>query len=99
MKLDFAKAYDKINHSYMWKTLQAMRLDPFVIRLIQGLVLNVEANVHMNGFFTQSFSLEHGVRQGDPLSPFLFFLSSQPLIWLLEDIQLVAISSRGYGNP
>lgn len=60
--LDFAKACDKIDHWFLWETLRVMRLDPFVIRLIQGLVMNAEAKVHVNGLFTQPFPLERGVR-------------------------------------
>lgn len=52
LKLDFAKAYDKIDHSFLWDTLWAMKMDPFVIRLIQRLVENVEAKVHVNGLYT-----------------------------------------------
>lgn len=87
MKLDFAKAYDRIDHGFLWETLKAMRLDPFLIQLIQGLVCNAEAKVHVNGLFTKAFPLDRGVRQGDPLSPFLFVLSSQPLMRLLEDMK------------
>lgn len=87
VKLDFAKAYDRIDHSFLWATLTTMCMDPFFIKLIQGLVLNVEAKVHINGLFTHSFPLERGVRQGDLLSPFLFVLSSEPLIRLLEDMR------------
>lgn len=39
-----------------------MKLDPFVIQLIRGLVENVVAKVHVNGLFTQAFPLERGVR-------------------------------------
>lgn len=76
IKLDFTTTYDRIDHSYLWATLPTMRLDSFVIQLIQGLVENVEAKVHVNGNFTRSFPLERGVRQGDPLSLSLFVLSS-----------------------
>lgn len=85
MKLDFEKAFDHINHEYLWATLFAMQLDPMVIILLQGLVTNAQANVHVNGLFTQSFPLERGVKQGDPVSPLLFALSSEPLMCLLED--------------
>lgn len=69
VKLDFTKAYDWIDHSFLWETLWVMKLDPFIIQLIRGLVENVEVKVHVNRLFTQSFPLEHGVRQEDPLSP------------------------------
>lgn len=62
MKLDFAKAYDRIDHSFLWEMLRVMKMDPFVIQLIKGLMENAEAKVHINGIFTQSFPLEHGVR-------------------------------------
>lgn len=54
-----------------------MCMDPFVIKLIQGLVLNVVAKVHVNGLVTESFPLERGIRQDYPLSPsYLFYLHS-----------------------
>lgn len=47
-----------------------------------------KAKVHVNGMFTQSFSLERGVWQGDPMSPLLFALSSQLLMCILEDCKV-----------
>lgn len=38
MKLDFEKASARVDHDYLWATLNAMQLDPFIITLIQGLV-------------------------------------------------------------
>lgn len=61
-----------------------MKMDLFFINLLIGLVRNVEAKVHVNGLYTRSFPLERGVMEGDPLSPLLFALSSQPLMSLLE---------------
>lgn len=84
LKLDFEKAFDRVDHDFLWATLLAMNLDPFVLSLIQGLVLNAEAKVHVNGSFTPSFPLERGVRQGDPLAPLLFVLTTEPLMRLLQ---------------
>lgn len=84
MKLDFKNVFDRVDHDFLWATLAAMQLDPWVIALLHGLVTNAEAKVHINGLFTYSFPLEHGVRQGDPMSPLIFALSSQPLMSLLE---------------
>lgn len=61
-----------------------MRMDPFVISLIMGLVTGAEAKVHVNGLYTHLFPLERGVREGDPMSPILFTISSQSLMSLLE---------------
>lgn len=60
MKLNFKKVFDKVDHELLWDTLFAMNLDPKVMPLIQGLVMGVEAKVHVNGMFTCSFPLEWG---------------------------------------
>lgn len=52
MKLGFEKAFDHVDHEFLWATLTATQLDPLVIGLIQGLVTNAEAKVHVNGLFT-----------------------------------------------
>lgn len=69
MKLDFKKAFDRVEHEFLWETLFAMQLDPWVTPLLHGLDTNAKAKVHINEFFTCYFSLEHGVRQGDPSLP------------------------------
>lgn len=84
MKLDFEKAFDHVDHGFFWAMLISLKMDPFVITLIMGLVTNAKAKVHVNGIFTRSFPLERGVRQGDPMSPLLFAISSQPLMSILE---------------
>lgn len=62
MKLDFDKDFDRVDHEFLWATLVVMQLDPGVIALIQGLVTNIEAKVHVNGLFTCPFPLECGMR-------------------------------------
>lgn len=88
MKLDFEKAFNWVDPNYLWATLSAMDLDPFIITLLQGMICEAKVKVHVNGLFTQSFPLEQGVRKGDPMSPLIFALSSEPLMCLLEDRQI-----------
>lgn len=85
MKLDFEKAFNQVDHNYLWAMLIAMDLDPFVITLIQGLVCDAKAKVHVNGLFARSSPLERGVRQGDRMFSLLFALLSEPLMCLLEE--------------
>ncbi|KAL2635505.1 hypothetical protein R1flu_006984 [Riccia fluitans] len=83
-KLDFVKAFDRINHFFLWATMQRMGFDPAVIDLTRALVSAGHAKVHINGCFTKSLKLERGVRQGCPISPLLFAISTQPLMLLLK---------------
>jgi hypothetical protein len=83
--LDFAKAYDQVDHSYTWAVLEIQGFDSTFINLIKGLVVPGSAKVHFNGLFTGRFPLDRGVRQGCPLAPLLFALVSQPLMAILKE--------------
>ncbi|KAL3686523.1 hypothetical protein R1sor_009097 [Riccia sorocarpa] len=85
LKLDFVKAYDRIRQKFLWETLKVTSLSKKVIRLFQGLMSDAEATVHHKGEFTEVFKLERGVRQGCPLAPFLFSMSTEPLMIMLKE--------------
>ncbi|KAL2621819.1 hypothetical protein R1flu_002024 [Riccia fluitans] len=59
--------------------------DQVVIELTRALVSEGHAKVHLNGKFTKPFKLERGVRQGFPVLPLLFAISTQPLMRLLQE--------------
>ncbi|KAL3694644.1 hypothetical protein R1sor_008295 [Riccia sorocarpa] len=84
-KLDFVKAFDRIEHIYIWDTLAAMDFHPRFIYLLQGLIATGRSKVSINGELTDSFALERGVRQGCSVSPLLFALSTQPLMKLMRE--------------
>ncbi|KAL3692146.1 hypothetical protein R1sor_005797 [Riccia sorocarpa] len=50
-------------------------------------VLRGSSKVHINGWFVENIQLNRGVRQGYPVAPYLFVLSTQPLMLLLEKAQ------------
>lgn len=75
LKVDFAKAFDSIDWDYLWDMLKRMNFPAKWIRWIQGCVTTASANVLVNGSPSGEFELERGIRQGDPLSPFLFLIA------------------------
>ena len=79
LALDQEKAYDKIRHDYLWKTLEAFHLPQPFIKMIQALYSNAHTKVAINGVLSGTFKVRCGVRQGDPLSCPLFNLAIEPL--------------------
>lgn len=84
LKLDFKKAYDRVDHRFLWETLEAMAFDPHILTLLKGLVTNPCSKVHVNGMFTPSFEVQRGLRHGDPITPLLFVLATWPLMRMLD---------------
>ncbi|KAL3696393.1 hypothetical protein R1sor_010469 [Riccia sorocarpa] len=84
VKLDFEKAYDRVSHEYLWKTMNAMGFSQHFIMLTQGLVCGATSKIFVNGKFSKEIEIQRGVRQGCPLAPLLFSLATQPLILILQ---------------
>ncbi|KAL3698064.1 hypothetical protein R1sor_012140 [Riccia sorocarpa] len=84
VKLDFEKAYDRVSHDFLWDTLKAAGMEADNVGMIKGLVIGGQSLVHVNGWFTDEFPILRGVRQGCPLAPLLFTLTTQPLMKLLR---------------
>ena len=72
--IDFQKAFDSINRSFMIKALSALNFGPSLIHWIQTFYKNITSTVMNNGYTTTPFQLLRGVRQGDPLSPYLVII-------------------------
>ena len=97
--LDQEKAYDKIRHNYLWKTLEAFQLPQPFIKTVQALYHNTYTKVAINGVFSESFEVKCGVHQGDPLSCPLFDLAIEPLAcWIHADPNIKGIEIPGIEN-
>jgi hypothetical protein len=72
--LDFEKAFDTVNWKVIEKTLQNFGLGENFIKWVKAVYNNSEACVTNNGFSSPFFKLERGVRQGCPLSAYLFIM-------------------------
>src|SRR5574340_413780 len=72
ISIDADKAFDKIQHPFMIKTLQKAGIDGKYLNIIKAIYDKPKANVILNGKKLKAFPLKSGTRQGCPLSPLLF---------------------------
>ena len=79
VSLDFRKVFDSLEWSFMMKALDIFNFGTSIERWISTFYTNIESAAINNGFMTNWFSPSRGVRQGCPLSPYLFVLSTEVL--------------------
>ena len=79
VSLDFQKAFDSLEWSFMMKALDIFNFGTSIKRWISTFYTNIESAAINNGFLTNWFRPSRGVRQGCPLSPYLFVLSTEVL--------------------
>ena len=84
INIDWEKAFDKVNWDFLFKILKRMKFPDFVIKWISVLYTNIQSVCLINGFFTDSFNIYKGVRQGCPLSMLFFVIFQDPLYIALK---------------
>ncbi len=79
LSIDFVKAFDSVNWHFLTNTLTNFNCGSKFISYIQTGDNNIESTVMNNGNTSKYFILERGVRQGCPLSAYLFIMVIETL--------------------
>lgn len=85
LKLDLEKAYDRVRWDFLEDTLRAAGLSEDWVGRIMQCVSGPAMSILWNGEKSESFKPSRGLRQGDPLSPYLFVLCMERLCHLIDE--------------
>lgn len=84
--IDTAKAFDSIDHPFLFDVLAKIGMPAWVLNLVKGLMHEVQVRPRLGGRSKTSIDIHRGVKQGCPLSPLLFILAYDPLLTRLTSI-------------
>jgi len=85
VKVDFEKAYDSVNWKFLYYMLGRLGFKVKWINWIKACLESVSVSVLVNGSPTEEFKPKRGLRQGDPLVPFLFIIVAEGLSGLMRE--------------
>ncbi|GJY14724.1 putative RNA-directed DNA polymerase, eukaryota, reverse transcriptase zinc-binding domain protein [Tanacetum coccineum] len=93
LKVDFEKAFDSLSWSFLLCIMEQVGFSSKWRKWIHSFLNSTFDSVLINGSSTKEFKLEKGLRQGDPLSPFLFILAVEAL-----NVTLIEATNNNFFN-
>lgn len=90
-KVDLEKAYDSVSWGFIDSILEQMSFPIRWRRWISAIVSSASASVLINGSPSQEFKCFRGLRQGDPISPFLFVIAMEVLTGMVKQASSIGL--------
>ena len=81
LQVDFEKAFDTVEHDFLFKTLECMGFGEYLIKLVKVAFHGCMSYVNVNGYLSSPIYISRGLHQGSPLFPSYFY-------WLPKFLQI-----------
>ena len=95
--VDFEKAFDSVSHKFLFEALKLFGFGHSFCTWVQILYNDISSCVMNGGHSTGYFGIKRGVRQGDPLSPYLFLIAIEILaLTTRKDVNVKGIKFGNY---
>ena len=82
-----SKAYGRVKWVFLEKIMLQMGFHERWVQIVMNCVTSVTYKIKVNGSCTQRMFPQRGIRQGDPLSPYLFILCAEGLSAMLQNVE------------
>ncbi len=93
--LDFYKAFDTLEHNFIFLRLKRFGFGPFFCNAVRTLYCNAYGSIKLKHGTSSRFDIKRGIRQGCAISPYLFVLAAQLLADHVKQSNLTGISIAG----
>ena len=85
VKIDLEKAYDRLEWSFIRDILALFNISHYLSKVIMSCISTSNIEVLFNGGALVSFNPSRGIRRGDPLSPYIFIVCMEVLVFFIQD--------------
>lgn len=99
LKIDFEKSFDMVDHVIILQILRAKGFNEIWVNWTKNILSSASTSILLNGVPGKDFKCKRGVRQGHPLSPFLFVMAAGLLQSIINSAHDSGILSQPIPQP